>query len=211
MENYYNILGVDRSANQAQIKSAYRRLARIHHPDTNNGSKDAEATFKKIGEAYECLSDTAKRRDYDERIKRPNPPPNARPQQPSPSYRSERSSETAGMRNLRIREACATEKMRARDAYAQDCWRIRETQARNTSKERDACAERIAHARSVYENAVRLAQISRDSSIKQAMDRRDQNIRSIGDFMSKYLDEARSNMEQKLASADRRAAEAINK
>ena len=61
----YNVLGVDRSASEQDVKKAYRRLARRHHPDVNKSSKDAETKFKEIQEAYEILSDSEKRRNYD--------------------------------------------------------------------------------------------------------------------------------------------------
>ena len=56
-KNYYETLGVDRGASEKDIRSAYRRLARQHHPDVNQGQKDAEAKFKEINEAYQVLSD----------------------------------------------------------------------------------------------------------------------------------------------------------
>ena len=64
--DYYSILGVPKSASEAEIKSAYRKLAMKHHPDRNHGSKDAEARFKEINEANEVLSDTNKRQTYDQ-------------------------------------------------------------------------------------------------------------------------------------------------
>ncbi|HVN64893.1 MAG TPA: J domain-containing protein [Candidatus Binataceae bacterium] len=64
--DYYKTLGVERSASEAEIKSAYRKLARKHHPDVNPNNKEAELRFKEINEAYQVLSDPAKRRKYDE-------------------------------------------------------------------------------------------------------------------------------------------------
>ncbi len=64
--DYYKTLGVERGATQAEIKSAYRKLARKHHPDVNPNNKDAETRFKQINEAYQVLSDAAKRKKYDE-------------------------------------------------------------------------------------------------------------------------------------------------
>ena len=63
-QDYYEILGVTRDANQEQIHAAYRKLARKYHPDINKSS-DAEDKFKRIGEAYEVLRDPEKRKRYD--------------------------------------------------------------------------------------------------------------------------------------------------
>jgi molecular chaperone DnaJ len=65
-EDFYSILGISRSAKAAEIKKAYRRLARKIHPDVNPGDKSAEERFKKIQEAYEVLSDPKKRAVYDQ-------------------------------------------------------------------------------------------------------------------------------------------------
>ena len=63
-KDYYEILGVKRGASDAEIKSAYRKLARKYHPDVNK-TKEAESKFKDINEAYEVLGDKAKRQRYD--------------------------------------------------------------------------------------------------------------------------------------------------
>ncbi|RPI20904.1 MAG: molecular chaperone DnaJ [Acidobacteria bacterium] len=63
--DYYEVLGVKRSASEGDIKKAYRRLARKHHPDVNPGDKRAEERFKEVQEAYDILSDPEKRKTYD--------------------------------------------------------------------------------------------------------------------------------------------------
>ena len=64
--DYYEVLGVDRGADEAAIKKAYRQLAKKYHPDMNPGDKDAEMKFKEASEAYAVLSDPEKRRQYDQ-------------------------------------------------------------------------------------------------------------------------------------------------
>jgi DnaJ-class molecular chaperone len=64
-KDYYKILGVPRSASEKDIKAAFRKLARKHHPDMNKGDATAEARFKEINEANAVLSDPEKRRQYD--------------------------------------------------------------------------------------------------------------------------------------------------
>src|SRR5215467_11397204 len=65
-KDYYETLGVSRSASEADIKKAFRKLAREYHPDVAKNKKQAEEKFKEINEAYEVLSDPAKRKKYDE-------------------------------------------------------------------------------------------------------------------------------------------------
>lgn len=65
-EDYYSVLGVSRDASDKEIKKAYRKLARKHHPDINPGNKEAEARFKEIAEAYEVLGNHEKRTQYDQ-------------------------------------------------------------------------------------------------------------------------------------------------
>lgn len=64
--DYYEVLGVDRGADDATLKKAYRQLAKKYHPDMNPGDKEAEAKFKEATEAYGVLSDPEKRRQYDQ-------------------------------------------------------------------------------------------------------------------------------------------------
>src|SRR5262245_42151442 len=65
-KDYYEVLGVPRSASEADIKKAFRKLARKYHPDVAKNKKEAEEKFKEINEAYEVLGDPAKRKKYDE-------------------------------------------------------------------------------------------------------------------------------------------------
>ncbi len=64
-KDYYQVLGVDRNATDAEIKKAYRRLAHLYHPDKHKGDREAEERFKEINEAYEVLKDPEKRAGYD--------------------------------------------------------------------------------------------------------------------------------------------------
>ena len=64
--DYYEVLGIAKTASEDEIKSAYRKLAKKYHPDLNPGNKEAEEKFKEIGEAYEILSDQQKRARYDQ-------------------------------------------------------------------------------------------------------------------------------------------------
>jgi len=65
-EDYYKILGVNKTASKDEIKKAYKKLALKHHPDRNKGDKQSEEIFKKINEAYAVLSDDNKRKQYDQ-------------------------------------------------------------------------------------------------------------------------------------------------
>src|ERR687893_2957491 len=63
--DYYKILGVPKTASQAEIKKAFRKLAREHHPDVNTGDSAAEQRFKDVNEAHAVLGDPEKRKQYD--------------------------------------------------------------------------------------------------------------------------------------------------
>ena len=64
--DYYEVLGLDKSADEASIKKAYRSLAKKYHPDMNPGDKEAEAKFKEVNEAYDVLSDAEKKAKYEQ-------------------------------------------------------------------------------------------------------------------------------------------------
>ena len=64
--DFYEVLGVEKTASADEIKKAYRKAAMKYHPDRNPGDKEAEAKFKEAGEAYEVLSDDDKRSRYDQ-------------------------------------------------------------------------------------------------------------------------------------------------
>ena len=64
--DYYEVLGVDRNADAATIKKAYRALGKKYHPDANPGDKEAEEKFKELSEAYAVLSDPEKKQKYDQ-------------------------------------------------------------------------------------------------------------------------------------------------
>ena len=65
-KDYYEVLGINKSASSEEIKKAYRKSAIKHHPDKNKGDKAAEAKFKEASEAYHILSNTEKRKNYDQ-------------------------------------------------------------------------------------------------------------------------------------------------
>src|ERR1700746_746395 len=65
-KDYYEVLGVARTASEAEIKKAFRKLAREYHPDVAKNKKQSEEKFKEVNEAYEVLGDPAKRKKYDE-------------------------------------------------------------------------------------------------------------------------------------------------
>ena len=64
--DYYEVLGVSKDASAEELKKAFRKQAKQYHPDLNPGDKTAEAKFKEVNEAYEVLSDPAKRQRYDQ-------------------------------------------------------------------------------------------------------------------------------------------------
>ena len=70
-ESFYSILGLDKEASQDDIKRAYRRLSMKWHPDRNNQSSDSTEKFKQISTAYETLSDSSKKKQYDMSLNNP--------------------------------------------------------------------------------------------------------------------------------------------
>lgn len=77
MNNYYECLGVGNKATAQEIKQAYRKLAKLYHPDRNKGSAQAADKFKQIHEAYETLGNEEARRAYDEKLSGMNRQPGA--------------------------------------------------------------------------------------------------------------------------------------
>ncbi len=93
--DYYALLGVPKTAGEAEIKSAYRKLAMKHHPDRNPGNKASETKFKDINEAYEVLSDPQKRKMYDQFGHEGQPGQGYRPP-PGGAYRQQRQQPPGG-------------------------------------------------------------------------------------------------------------------
>ena len=60
-KDYYDVLGVSKNANEAEVKKSYRKLAMKYHPDRNKGDREAEKKFKEVSEAYEVLKDPQKK------------------------------------------------------------------------------------------------------------------------------------------------------
>jgi curved DNA-binding protein len=96
--DHYEVLGIDRHADTDTIRAAWRRLARQHHPDVAEG-REAPRRFMQVREAYEVLSDAARRRRYDEWLERASPAPPRRRRAPaSPGVRSTAARVAAGAR-----------------------------------------------------------------------------------------------------------------
>lgn len=84
MKNHYEVLEIGRLANQDDIKKAYRKLAKKYHPDANPGNEKAAAHFKKIAEAYNILSDSRKKAEYDKKFSGGGGKPPLRKTKPKP-------------------------------------------------------------------------------------------------------------------------------
>jgi DnaJ-class molecular chaperone len=90
VSNFYELLGVQPDASTEDIQKAYRKKAKQHHPDKNNGSEASTEMFKKLGEAKDCLTDPHKRLAYDYSVgvkKRPQPRPQFQQTPPPPPPR----------------------------------------------------------------------------------------------------------------------------
>lgn len=111
MKDYYQILGVSSNATSGQIRSAYRRLAVIYHPDKNS-DPEAGAKMREVNEAYDVLGDLQKRRDYDWRMAQQvytvSSPEPARPPHRDPAYRPNRPQSTHKSERQRMYELMQT-------------------------------------------------------------------------------------------------------
>ncbi|WP_059050534.1 J domain-containing protein [Paenibacillus senegalimassiliensis] len=104
MTDYYERLGVTRQASLTEIKAAYRKLAKLHHPDVNPGDQGAEQRFKQIAQAYDTLSDEGKRDVYDEQLKRGSKDPSRASQTANRSQSSAREEAGAPFDPMRMKE-----------------------------------------------------------------------------------------------------------
>lgn len=96
--DYYKILGVAENASAEEVKAAYKKLAKKHHPDKNGGDELSQEVFKKVKAAYETLSDSVGRRRYD--VER-NTPPVAQPSPQQPLYRKRSGASASSKENTR--------------------------------------------------------------------------------------------------------------
>lgn len=110
--NYYELLGVTKTATQDEIKSAYRKLAMQYHPDRNPGDKEAETKFKQVSAAYDVLGDAVKRKTYD------NPFHNVYTQARPKAQRSERGTDIEVVLEVKLEEV--VEKQTKTVSYKQD-------------------------------------------------------------------------------------------
>ncbi|MDE7464219.1 MAG: DnaJ domain-containing protein [Clostridiales bacterium] len=145
MKDYYKILNVSKTATDDEIKRSYRVLAKKYHPDVNPGNQKAADTFADINEAYDVISDSAKRAEYDRKVAEANAP------RPSPEdiMARQRAAAQAAARQAAARQAAARQDEAARQAAMRE--KIRESMRRGETPL--SMAQRVAAAQAAAAQA----------------------------------------------------------
>ncbi len=165
MQDYYEVLGVDRNATEDVIRHVYRRLAQAYHPDVMPDNEAGVARLKLINAAYDTLADPDKRRRYDARLG--VPPTTAAPPRPDPHSSQEESRKHAAEAK-RARETRAAEERAKQTRRAAEKEAERQREARRAAEELEAQRQREARETAERARAAQEADRQREESERQA-------------------------------------------